>query len=625
MEKTENPNKEIPEKKNLKEEKQEILEVKQTEKNEENQKKSNFEKLLIDAFKEKKPLDCLNKLNNLLEETPNYIMQMKELNGNKSLINKNILDKFNRIIERKYLIINITIAKIYNCLLETSNYYILSNEINLLISFSNSILNILEIVSKTNISKDLEKKFSSFLNYLNTNTNFTLEEEQEEIIKELITSFPMKNNSDSYIDFPYRKKMIIRFCESDSEDDKLEGLINLFGFFNQTFSLNEQYDMLLEHCNQIIKSIINKPNENYRKIYYELGHFILNLLYNYKFVIKTNFLKDEKQDTLFFCDFISNQENNYYNIKLKNCNDNLLQLNFLNDTFYELTEQKEILLKCENIFSISLLVLNTLIIYEKFFDLQIICFEILKNIYFVFPQFRKIIEDLLVTSLINLCTFKTEDERKSTINCRQFINYLLKLEGNEELKGKLKEKIELNKDNINIDLNENEIIENNLIEYNNLDLKNIYLKTGYPLYFKIDAGSESFKYIEIDNPNSLVYIAYSVESYDITFSLFRYCSNSPIDDNKIENENLIDNNHFVELLKFTKLGEVPVKILIFVKEPGIYKIIFDNSYSWFTGKEIRCRINILKPLSEIKIQNENQNKNNNDNNKRENSDVFINI
>jgi hypothetical protein len=105
--KTENPNKEIPEKKTLKEEKQEILEVKQTEKNEENQKKSNFEKLLIDAFKEKKPLDCLNKLNNLLEETQNYIMQIKELNGNKSLINKNILDKFNRIIERKIFFLNL--------------------------------------------------------------------------------------------------------------------------------------------------------------------------------------------------------------------------------------------------------------------------------------------------------------------------------------------------------------------------------------------------------------------------------------------------------------------------------------------------------------------------------------
>ena len=83
--------------------------------------------------------------------------------------------------------------------------------------------------------------------------------------------------------------MKIRFHENDSEDEKLEGLINLFGFFNQTISLNKQYDMLLEHCNQIIKSIINKHNENYRKIYYELGHFIFNLFYNSKFVIKTNF------------------------------------------------------------------------------------------------------------------------------------------------------------------------------------------------------------------------------------------------------------------------------------------------------------------------------------------------
>ena len=81
----------------------------------------------------------------------------------------------------------------------------------------------------------------------------------------------------------------------------------------------------------------------------------------------------------------------------------------------------------------------------------------------------------------------------------------------------------------------------------------------------------------------------------------------------------------MEIVKFERSGETPVKIILFVKEPGIYKIIFDNSYSWFTGKEIRCRINILKPLSEITIQNEVQNKNNNDNNKRENSDVFINI
>ena len=55
--------------------------------------------MLVDAFKEKKPLDCLNKINNLLEETPNYLIQIEEINGNKSIINKNFLDKMNRMMK----------------------------------------------------------------------------------------------------------------------------------------------------------------------------------------------------------------------------------------------------------------------------------------------------------------------------------------------------------------------------------------------------------------------------------------------------------------------------------------------------------------------------------------------
>ncbi len=41
--------------------------------------------------------------------------------------------------------------------------------------------------------------------------------------------------------------------------------------------------------------------------------------------------------------------------------------------------------------------------------------------------------------------------------------------------------------------------------------------------------------------------------------------------------------------------------MIFVKEPGTYKIVWDNSYSWFTGKTVRYRISVMKPLSEIDI------------------------
>lgn len=42
--------------------------------------------------------------------------------------------------------------------------------------------------------------------------------------------------------------------------------------------------------------------------------------------------------------------------------------------------------------------------------------------------------------------------------------------------------------------------------------------------------------------------------------------------------------------------------MVFVKEPGTYKIIFDNSFSWFTGKTLRYRLSVLRPLSEIDMQ-----------------------
>ena len=41
---------------------------------------------------------------------------------------------------------------------------------------------------------------------------------------------------------------------------------------------------------------------------------------------------------------------------------------------------------------------------------------------------------------------------------------------------------------------------------------------------------------------------------------------------------------------------------MFVKEPGTYKIIWDNSFSWFTGKTLRYRLSVLKPLSQIDLE-----------------------
>ena len=156
-------NLENPEEKN----KEETIELKTSEKEKLNTKdeKSTFEKYIIEACKQTNSIECVNKLNLAFGEIPKYINDIKQSKGAKNLINKNLLDKVNRIIERKYLNVTIILAKIFNSLLESSNYNILSNDVNLLISLSNSILNILEIIFRTNIAFDLEKKCSSFLNF----------------------------------------------------------------------------------------------------------------------------------------------------------------------------------------------------------------------------------------------------------------------------------------------------------------------------------------------------------------------------------------------------------------------------------------------------------------------------
>ena len=563
------------------------------------EEKTNFEKIIIETFKQSNPIDCFINLNIALEEVNSYINEIKESKGTKTLINKNLLDKFNRIFERNFFYVNILIGKIFNAFLDSSNYNILSSDFVLLISFLNLVLNILEFIQGTNISIDLEIKCFSFLNFLTSNQNFILEEEQEESIKELISSFQIKKNSDSFQNFPYRKKIIIRFCNENNEENKLNGILQLIEYFSQTYSLNEQYDMLINHCSDIFKSIINKPNVDYSKVYFELGNFFLILFFNYKYILKFDSSKKNYVSTfLYLSDLISNEEKLLSNIKVNNYSNDINQLSFLNEVLFEETNQKEIMLKYENIFPISLLVLNTLIIYENEFDLQFICYLILRRIYFIFPQFRKETEDLLASSLINLCKFQSKEERKNIIECKQLLNYLLK-EGNDTLKGKINHRLESKGKNLNIELEKNEIIDNSLIEYDILNLYDFNLKTGYPLYTRIEAGSKFFKYIEVENKNSIVYIGYSIEYYNIDFHLLKYCAN--INQELNDDDNLNDN--FVEIVKFERSGETPVKIILFVKEPGIYKIIFDNSFSWFTQKEVKYRINILKSISEINFHN----------------------
>lgn len=82
------------------------------------------------------------------------------------------------------------------------------------------------------------------------------------------------------------------------------------------------------------------------------------------------------------------------------------QLSFLHNTGYELTSQKELLLSYNQICEMTVKLVEILLIFEEFFDIQYISFLLLKRIYSMFPKFIIFIEELLVKVLFNLCHFK---------------------------------------------------------------------------------------------------------------------------------------------------------------------------------------------------------------------------
>ena len=114
----------------------------------------------------------------------------------KYILNKNILDKFSRIVERKFFNVNVLIAKIFDNLLDTENFDILSDDNNLLINFSNEILNLLDSIKSTLVAPRLNRRCYSFLDYLIKCQK--LSEDQSETIKEIITNFPLRNSSETY-------------------------------------------------------------------------------------------------------------------------------------------------------------------------------------------------------------------------------------------------------------------------------------------------------------------------------------------------------------------------------------------------------------------------------------------
>lgn len=568
--------------------------------------KSPFELAIINAFKQTTLSSIHTNLTTAYSHINSYLQSIRESNGTKHILNKNLLDKLSRLTHRNYFTITILIAKIYESILDTSNFPYLSHDIAILISFSNEILNVLDIVKSTNINNRLSNKILCFLTYLTKTSPLQLEDDQKESIQSLIDSLPTRNNSLSYKNFHNIKDKILSLCKDNDIKYKLQGLNMIIDAFANVCSIEEQFDLLFEYCPALIKALLLNASDKYIDVYFQLGNFILGLLYNYKYVAivdDDNVNNDEHiQTNKVRAYFIT--EPPFANIPMK---ENVYtSLSFLHNVQFELVYYKDILLQSENIFTICNTITQTLLSFNHEFNMQYICFLILKRIYFIFPQFRNEITSSLCTNIMNICSFVNSVRHSEITETKQFLHYILNSSSsdnnNNNIKHELQKQIESKGSNIDINLNSEYII--NDVDNEKIHFNNFNLRIGYPNCNNIEAGTQYEKYIEVDYPNSLVYIGFTTDAYDITCHILKYVQGGVIVHDDVMDEDLTDKGRFVEIFTLERVNcsETAVKVVMFVRDSGIYKLVFDNNYSWFTSKTVRYRVNVLKAESAVDIE-----------------------
>ena len=584
------------------------------------QEKSVFERGIIEAFKQNKVSDVYEKLGIAYSELPLYINEIKKQNAQEKnidhfILNSNIIDKLDRLLERNYININILISKIFDIFLDKENLNILSDNHVILINLSNQIVTILDIIKSCDNYYELTEKAINYLSYLIDNSEKFLSSEQTEIITNLQNQLNIKLKSNALTNFQNNLKNILTLCKGETAEEKEKGIEILNSYFSKLNSLNEQIELLCLCGEDIIKAIISKPNPILIDTYYKLCYFFISFLYNFFYKIKLSPFEDENNSNMDDLN-ISKLNEQYYILDSMEENleipDNLYVTKFhgkeyhnmkiINDTLYELDSVKKILLKHTAIFSLAISLLNCLILFQESFKAQFACFLILKRLYFIFPKYINEIRDLIITNIISIISFDEKIINSYKDIFEPYILYLLQ-KGEENLKNKLKERLdkkkkELKKDIFNFE-NNNISIDKHNVESDIIFISSFNLNIGCPINIEIAAGDEEEKLIEVKDPNSLLYIGFNLPSYDINFHLIKYCPNIDFTlmskektEKKVQFE---EQKYFFEVFKLDKSRGA--KIILFIKNPGIYKIIFDNKYSWFNAKLLRYRCNILKELN----------------------------
>ena len=589
----------------LKEEIIKLLNENKSEKTEVNKIVENFNKMNHNLTLLYKELDKLQ-IEKPIEENEEV--------KNFSLIDQNFLDYIEVYIPKSLRYeINYSLMEFFNVLFNIKYFIILNNtnsteQESIMINFCNNSLKIINNFRGSPFFQLLIRKAHLYLNFL-----FQKKKNLRTVLTELLNGFSIPHTI-NFKEFKtnLEKSEILTKCDSLSCKQKEEGIDLLANLISEGVTFAEQFELLTLSGPDIINTLLKSPSDEYAKAYGRFGNLLCSLLYNTKYkitldpellkpkdnqnltndntVVKSNFSTEtenfkltgnltvgenygkKKQEN------VDEEENSYKNVTYI-LEDKVVEMEDLNENFsflekkdFELTFQKELLELNEQIVEICLLYVDLIIQYNRIFPLQYISYLILRRIYFIFPKYINNIGDKIIKALSNLAKFQGQFEWNTSLESRQFAYYLL-----------------LNDKNLSQKIKSVTAVAPYDIRYQMFLMQKTNLSIGFNNWVTVFNGKMVERKIEIMKKNTLVYISVNMteEDYDkdinILVDKFDY-----------------DKNFWKNILNQVdvEFSEGLRKIIIFSKEPGLYRIIFDNTDSWFAHKNILFRIVYLKQVDD---------------------------
>ena len=583
----------------------ELLNQNKSDKIEVNQIVENFNKVNLNLTK------FYNELDKISEEKP--LAENEEIK-NFSLIDQNFLDYIQVYIPKSQRYeINYSIMEFFNKLFNIKYFMILNNtnkseQESIMVHFCNDSLKIINNFRGSPFFQLLIRKAHLYLNYL-----FQKKKNLRTVLTELLNGFSIPHTI-NFKEFKNNlsKGEILSKCDSLSCKQKEEGIDLLANLISEGVTFAEQFELLTLSGPDIINTLLKSPSDEYAKAYGRFGNLLCSLLYNTKYcitldpellkpkdnqnlsndndVVKSNFSTETENFKLTGNltvgenygkkkeENADEEENNYKNVtyilddKVITMEDLTKDFNFLEKKKFELTFQKELLELNEQIVEICLLYVDLIIQYDKIFPLQYISYLILRRIYFIFPQYIKSIKDKIIKALSNLSKFQGQFEWNTSLESRQFAYYLL-----------------LNDKNMSKDIKSVTAVAPYDIRYQLFLMQKTNMSIGFNNWVTVFNGKMVERKIEVMKKNTLVYISVNMTEEDLDKDI-----NILVD--KFDYEKNFWNNILNQV--DVEFSEGLRKIIIFSKKPGLYRIIFDNTDSWFAHKNILFRIVYLKQVDD---------------------------